>query len=63
MLNLDFDQLGTALRLFKESIGLIKDVKDALPESSQKEAVSKSLIAAEVAAKIMEGNALFYNLR
>ena len=56
MMDIDFDQLKIGLQLFKESIGLIKDVKDTLPESPQKEAASKSLIAAEVATQIAEAN-------
>ncbi len=55
-MDIDFDQLKIGLQLFKESIGLIKDVKDTLPESPQKEAASKSLIAAEAATQIAEAN-------
>lgn len=54
--DIDFDQIKLGLQLFKESIGLVKDVKDALPESPKKEAATKSLIAAEDAIRIAEAN-------
>ena len=53
-MDLDLEQIKSALQLFKESIGLVKAVKDALPESPKKEAASKSLIAAETAAQLAE---------
>ncbi|MGH8565262.1 MAG: hypothetical protein ACREXW_14715 [Gammaproteobacteria bacterium] len=55
-MDMDFESLKNALQLFKESIGLVKTIKDALPDSPKKEAASKSLIAAQTAAEIAEAN-------
>ena len=57
-MNMEFDmeQLKIGLQLFKESLSLVKAVKDILPSSPKKEAATKSLIAAEKAVEIAEAN-------
>jgi hypothetical protein len=55
-MDFDMEQLKIGFQLFKESLGLVKAVKDILPNSPQKEAVNKSLIAAEKAVQIAEAN-------
>ncbi|EOW9411513.1 TPA: hypothetical protein ACMDVO_003661 [Vibrio cholerae] len=59
------DSFKTGLSLLGDSIGLIKKVKDLLPDSNEKEAISKSLIEADKAAKLAESQialALGYRL-
>jgi hypothetical protein len=55
-MDFDLEQLKIGFQLLKESLGLAKAVKDILPNSPQKEAADKSLIAAEKAVEIAEAN-------
>jgi hypothetical protein len=55
-MDFDMEQLKIGFQLLKESLGLAKAVKDILPNTPQKEAVDKSLIAAEKAVEIAEAN-------
>lgn len=59
------DSVKTGLSLLGDSIGLIKKAKDLLPDSEDKEVISKSLLEADKAAKLAESQialALGYKL-
>jgi hypothetical protein len=59
------ENVKVGLSLFSEAIGLAKKVKDVLPESQDKEAISKGLDEADKAAKLAEAqvaHALGYEL-
>ena len=58
-------ELKTGFDLFRVALGLIRDARDTLPDPGQREALSKSLEAAERASQIAEAQvakALGYRL-
>jgi len=64
-LNTAMESVKIGVSLLGESIGLIKKTKDLLPESKEKDAISKSLVEADKAAKLAESQialALGYKL-
>jgi hypothetical protein len=64
-LNTAMESVKMGVSLLGESIGLIKKTKDLLPESKEKDAISKSLVEADKAAKLAESQialALGYKL-
>jgi hypothetical protein len=64
-LNTAMESVKMGVSLLGESIGLIKKTKDLLPESEEKDAISKSLVEADKAAKLAESQialALGYKL-
>jgi hypothetical protein len=50
---IDLGSIGNALRLFRDAVRVVKDIKGVLP-ASQQEAVSRSLDEADNAARIAE---------
>lgn len=64
-INSAMESVKIGVSLLGESIGLIKKTKDLLPESKEKDAISKSLIEADKAARLAESQialALGYEL-
>jgi hypothetical protein len=64
-LNAAMESVKIGVSLLGESIGLIKKTKDLLPESKEKDVITKSLIEADKAAKLAESQialALGYKL-
>jgi hypothetical protein len=64
-LNTAMESVKMGVSLLGESIGLIKKTKDLLPESKEKDVITKSLVEADKAAKLAESQialALGYKL-
>jgi hypothetical protein len=64
-INSAMESVKMGVSLLGESIGLIKKTKDLLPESAEKDVISKSLVEADKAAKLAESQiamALGYKL-
>lgn len=54
---MNIESFRIALELFNKALTTVKQIKDLLPQSPQKEVVAKTLIEAETAFKIAETKA------